>query len=203
MLAVWMVARFLASQKMSMKRSDWRRARRISTDLASAMPQQPTENASRMRRTARTTGPEPTTMSRTLSWRPGSVSASWASTAPPQATLVEKSGIIASGVPYKRPRPPPTARPYSRVRGQSNTRRQSAPLLDRRGAKWNGSRAGGCGVHGEDPRRDQWVRPHRQERAARLPRRRGARVRCGQRHHERKDARAPAAVRFRARTAPG
>ncbi|TMB04333.1 MAG: type I glyceraldehyde-3-phosphate dehydrogenase [Deltaproteobacteria bacterium] len=76
-------------------------------------------------------------MSSTLSWRPGSVSASWASTAPPQRTLVEKSGIIASGVPYKRPRPPPTARPYSRVRRQSNARCQSAPLLDRRGAKWD------------------------------------------------------------------
>src|SRR5439155_478905 len=94
-------------------------------------PQQPTENASRMSRTARTTGPEPTTMSNTVSCRPGNVSASWASTPPAKATLVENSGIIVSGVPYQRPRPPPTARRYSTVQRQSNPRCWYAPLLDR------------------------------------------------------------------------
>jgi len=82
-----MAARFFASQKIATKRSDCRRARRISMLLASAIPQQPTENPSRMMRTARTTGPEPRTMSSTLSWCPATC------TATPPSAVVPHSNV--------------------------------------------------------------------------------------------------------------
>src|SRR5205823_14971830 len=108
----------------------------------------------------------------------GSVSASWASTAPPQATLVENSGIIASGVPYGGPAP---HRPRVRTLRSGGSQTRGAEALhfltdaERSGMEFGGGR----GVHGEDPRRDQRFRTHRQERSARLPERRDARVRGG------------------------
>src|SRR5947199_309686 len=81
-----MAVRFLASQKIWTNFSDCRRARRISTLLASAMPQQPTEKASRITSTARTTGPDPTTMSSTVSWCAG-IGAAACARMPPTSAL--------------------------------------------------------------------------------------------------------------------
>src|SRR2546423_812261 len=61
-----MVARFLDSQKIAVKRSDWLRATEICRSLYRMMPQLPTENATSVQSTTWTTGPVPISSSTTL-----------------------------------------------------------------------------------------------------------------------------------------
>ena len=178
-----------------MKRADCRRARRISRPLANAMPQEPIDVASSVSSTRRTTQPEPSASCQRSCCGSGSgCAASTVSSARRRSR--DRSGDPGpegSCVDERRRRgrlSPPLARVYRRGR-ERQIRGLVALTLPAQRWVYASARQGGSFrkeevlAHG-DPRRHQRVRTYRPQRVPRLPRREGARVRRGERHHQRR-----------------